>query len=50
MFKIEYKDITEKHWKSWMTVSTLIAIVNERRRLQAQGYEVRVLNSKGEQI
>jgi len=50
MFKIEYKDITEKYWKTWMNVARLIDVVNERRRLESQGYDVRVMNRNGVQI
>jgi hypothetical protein len=49
MFKIEYRKDKED-WQHWMTVARIIDVVNERRRLSSQNFDVRVLDGNNEVI
>lgn len=49
MFKIEYRR-PKGEWLYWMNVGSLLAIIEEKRRLVNQGFEVRVLNAKGDVV
>ena len=49
MFKIEYRKSGEE-WRHWMNISGLIHMIEEKKRLLSQGFEVRILNVKGEVV